>query len=79
MPTLLHFGLCATVNSDDPAYFGGYMNDNLLALFDALPQLGVAEAYTLLRNSFEASFVPAAQKARWIAGLDAVFSTAAAA
>ena len=79
MPALLHFGLCATVNSDDPAYFGGYLNDNLLALFDALPQLGAAEAYTLLRNSVEASFVESAQKAAWTAQLDGVFSQAVAA
>jgi len=74
LPALLAAGLCATVNSDDPAYFGGYLNDNLVATFDALPQLGVAEAYTLLRNSFEASFVSAHAKAGWIARLDAVFS-----
>ena len=77
LPALLAAGLCATVNSDDPAYFGGYLNDNLVATFEALPQLGVAEAYTLLRNSFEASFAGAAAKADWIARLDAVFVAAA--
>ena len=40
LPTLLDAGICATVNSDDPAYFGGYINDNFLAAFAALPQLG---------------------------------------
>ena len=74
LPALLAAGLCATVNSDDPAYFGGYLNDNLVATFDALPQLGVAEAYAVLRNSFEASFASADAKAGWIARLDAVFS-----
>ncbi len=74
MPALLAAGLCATVNSDDPAYFGGYMNANFIALFDALPQLGAAEAYTLARNSFEASFAPAADQARWVAALDRCFS-----
>ena len=74
LPALLSAGLCATVNSDDPAYFGGYLNDNLVATFDALPQLGVAEAYAVLRNSFEASFASADAKAGWIARLDAVFS-----
>lgn len=74
MPALLAAGLCATVNSDDPAYFGGYMNANFTALFDALPQLGAAEAYTLARNSFEASFAPAADQARWVAALDRCFS-----
>ena len=77
MPALLAAGLCATVNSDDPAYFGGYMNANFIALFDALPQLGVAEAYTLARNSFEASFAPAAEQARWVAALDRCFQRAA--
>ncbi len=76
MPALLAAGLCATVNSDDPAYFGGYINDNFVALFDALPELGVAEAYTLARNSFEASFAPAADQARWVAALDNCFRQA---
>jgi adenosine deaminase len=73
LPALLDAGLCVTVNSDDPAYFGGYLNDNFVATFDALPQLNAAHAYTLARNSFEASFAPAAAKARWVAALDEVF------
>ena len=77
LPALLDAGLCATVNSDDPAYFGGYVNDNFIATFEALPQLGVALAYQLLRNSFEASFASAADKAGWIARLDAAFAGAA--
>jgi adenosine deaminase len=77
LPALLAAGLVATVNSDDPAYFGGYMNANFLALFEALPQLGAAEAYQLARNSFEASFVPQAQKAVWMGELDQVFISAA--
>ena len=78
LPALLAAGLCATVNSDDPAYFGGYLNDNLLATFDALPQLGAREAHALLRNGFEASFASAEAKAGWIAQLDAAFAAAAA-
>ena len=74
LPALLDAGLCATVNSDDPAYFGGYINQNFVETFAALPQLGRAQAYQLARNSFEASFVPAAQKQRWVAQLDAVFA-----
>ena len=77
LPALLDAGLCATVNSDDPAYFGGYLNDNFIATFEALPQLGTAQAYCLLRNGFEASFASAADKAGWIARLDAAFSAAA--
>jgi adenosine deaminase len=76
LPALLDAGLCATVNSDDPAYFGGYMNDNFIATFDALPQLGRAQAYALARNSFEAAFATASDKARWVAQLDTVFAGA---
>jgi adenosine deaminase len=76
LPALLQAGLCATVNSDDPAYFGGYMNANLLATFTALPQLGVAQAWALLHNSFEASFASPAQKAAWGMQLEAAFAAA---
>jgi adenosine deaminase len=74
LPALLDAGLCATINSDDPAYFGGYINDNFVAAFGALPQLDARHAYTLARNSFEASFAPAADQARWIAQLDRAFA-----
>ncbi len=77
LPALLDAGLCVTVNSDDPAYFGGYINDNLIATFDALPQLGTAQAYTLAKNSFDASFADAGDKARWTRALDALFGQAA--
>ena len=76
LPALLAAGLVATVNSDDPAYFGGYINANFLATFAALPQLGARGAYTLARNSLEASFATAAQKAAWVAQLDACFAAA---
>ena len=77
LPALLAAGLCATINSDDPAYFGGYINDNFIAAFEALPQLGVREAWQLMHNSFEASFAAAEAKAVWVAHLDAVFGAAA--
>ena len=77
LPALLAAGLVATVNSDDPAYFGGYLNDNFVQTFAALPALGAREAYTLARHSFEASFASAQDKARWIAALDAHFEQAA--
>lgn len=70
---LLDAGLVATVNSDDPAYFGGYMNDNFLQTF-AATGLTARHAYQLARNSFEASFVDEAAKARWIGQLDEVFA-----
>jgi adenosine deaminase len=74
LKTLLDAGLCVTVNSDDPAYFGGYVNQNFVETFAALPALGVAEAYTLAKNSFEASFAAAEDKARWIGALDAALA-----
>ena len=58
---LLDLGLVVTVNSDDPAYFGGYLNQNFLESFEAL-DLNFDHAVTLARNSFEASFATAAQK-----------------
>ena len=76
LPALLDAGLVATVNSDDPAYFGGYINDNFVATFEALPQLNAAHAWQLAHNSFEASFAPRAQKMRWQADLARVFSEA---
>jgi len=72
LPALLDAGLCASVHSDDPAYFGGYINENFLQIFAALP-LTAAHAYQLARNSFEASFVPEAQRHAWVAQLDACF------
>lgn len=78
LPALLEAGLCATINSDDPAYFGGSINANFCELFAALPVLGARHAYQLARNSFEASFVDEARKRRWIDQLDGVFREAAA-
>jgi len=63
-------------NSDDPAYFGGYLNQNFIETFAALPELGASEAYLLARNSFEASFVDQPMKDGWISRLDAVFEAA---
>ena len=61
---------------DDPAYFGGYLNENLVQNFDALPALGAQQAWQLARNSIDASFAAAADKARWAAEFDAAFRTA---
>jgi adenosine deaminase len=74
LKALLDAGLCVTVNSDDPAYFGGYINENFVQTFAALPALTAADACTLAKNSFEASFAPAEDKARWGRELDAVFA-----
>ena len=78
LATLLDAGLCATVNSDDPAYFGGYVNQNFVETFEALPQLGAAEAYVLARQSFEASFAEPARRDACRQALDAHFAAAAA-
>ena len=74
LPALLDAGLCATINSDDPAYFGGYLQQNFDETFAALPALGAQHAIQLVRNSFDASFAPAADKARWHAQVDAVIA-----
>jgi adenosine deaminase len=67
---LLDRGLKVTVNSDDPAYFGGYIAENYRAVQRALG-LGRVDIARLARNSFEASFLPAARKQAWIAKVDA--------
>ena len=76
LKALLEAGLCATVNSDDPAYFGGYMNDNFIAAFEALPTLDTSDAYRLAANSFEAAFVAPEKKAAWTRSLDQAFAAA---
>jgi adenosine deaminase len=71
---LLDAGLVATVNSDDPAYFGGYVNDNYLAAFEALP-LDASHARQLARNSFAAAFLEPEQKRAYLAEVDQFFAT----
>ena len=58
---LMDLGLCVTVNSDDPAYFGGYLGENLAAVERALG-LTPMELRQLAENSFRASFLPANEK-----------------
>ncbi|MBX3608509.1 MAG: adenosine deaminase [Hydrogenophaga sp.] len=70
MKKLLDAGLCATVNSDDPAYFGGYLNANFVQTVQAL-DLSRDDVITLARNSFEASFVDPPTRSRLMARLDA--------
>ncbi len=74
LATLLGAGLCATVNSDDPAYFGGYISQNFSETFAALSALTARHAYQLASNSFEASFADMADKQRWKRALDAHFT-----
>ncbi|WDZ52401.1 adenosine deaminase [Acinetobacter vivianii] len=63
---LLQKGVHVTVNSDDPSYFGGYMNDNFVAIQQAL-DLSNEELKQLAINSFEASFISDEEKQKWIA------------
>ncbi|CAN5868081.1 adenosine deaminase [soil metagenome] len=62
---MLRAGVCVTINSDDPAYFGGYMNANFIASADALA-LSRAELIQLAKNSFCASFATPEQKQVWL-------------
>ena len=78
LPRLLKAGLKVMINSDDPAYFGGYVNENYTQLF-AATGMGADEAYQLARNSLEASFASDAQKSEWIARLDQTFARFSAA
>jgi adenosine deaminase len=66
---LLDRGLCVTINSDDPAYFGGYVGDNYAATADALG-LGRDQMVGVARNSFVASFLDDAERAGRLAELD---------
>lgn len=72
---MLAAGLHATVNSDDPAYFGGYVNDNFIRTGDAIG-LTADEIITLARNSFEGSFLSDAEKAGYLAEIDAALEAA---
>ncbi|MEF1255106.1 MULTISPECIES: adenosine deaminase [unclassified Vibrio] len=67
---LLRKGLCVTINSDDPAYFGGYMTDNFLAV-DKSHGLTWEELAQFTLNAIEASFISAEEKQELTAKLDA--------
>jgi adenosine deaminase len=62
---LLGRGLCVSINSDDPAYFGGYVEENYRAVKDALG-LSFAEIAQTAANSFTSSFLSEAEKQRYI-------------
>lgn len=70
---MLDLGIRATVNSDDPAYFGGYVNANFHAVAEAL-DLSIDEIATLARNSFAGSFLGDADKNRHIAAVETLAS-----
>ena len=71
---MLDLGLAVTVNSDDPAYFGGYLLDNYMQTARAL-HLGHEALTELARNSFRGSFLSDADKALWLARIDAMITT----
>ncbi|WP_036482835.1 adenosine deaminase [Myxosarcina sp. GI1] len=66
---LLNSGICATVNSDDPSYFGGYIAENYQAAQEAL-DLSQQELYQLAKNSFQATFLSPESQQKLIAELD---------
>jgi adenosine deaminase len=65
---MLDMGMRVTVNSDDPAYFPGYMNENLLRVQEEV-DLGKAELARLAENAFESAWLPRARKEAYIAEL----------
>jgi adenosine deaminase len=68
---MLDAGIKVMVNSDDPAYFGGYVLDNYLAVTESL-NLSKTDLKALAANSITASFLPDAQKAALLSRLDAI-------
>ena len=71
---MLDLGLCVTVNSDDPAYFGGYVNENFEAAQKGL-RMSRDDVYRLAENSFRASFLDAEGKRRLLDELDGYFAS----
>jgi adenosine deaminase len=70
---MLDLGLRVTINSDDPAYFPGYVQENLVAIADTL-ELTRAELVTLQRNAFEIAWLPRDARDAYLAELDAYAS-----
>jgi adenine deaminase len=70
--TMLDNNMLVTINSDDPAYFGGYVNENFIAVAEAL-DLSAGDIVLLAKNSFEASFLPRDEKDRFINEIDMGF------
>jgi adenosine deaminase len=66
---LLEANVCATINSDDPAYFGGYVNENYKEITRAL-NLTMEDLQLLAKNGFKASFAPAEEKEQWMKMVD---------
>ena len=73
LPKMLDLGLNVSINSDDPAYFGGYVGDNYVETYDALG-LSIDQMITIARNSLEATFLPESQKLTLLDELNAYVS-----
>ncbi len=72
---MLDLGMIATVNSDDPAYFGGYINDNFIKITESL-NLNSSEIKKLAENSFQASMMDENDKEVWIKKVNTYFKNA---
>ena len=68
---LLDYGLNISVNSDDPAYFKGYVNQNFINLYENLP-ITEEDIITLVKNSFRSAFISDELKEDYLAKVDAV-------
>lgn len=75
IPTMLKLGIKATINSDDPAYFGGYMNDNFNQLNEAVG-LSKDDVITLVKNAFNAAFTSTTRKQAMLKTLETYLQTA---
>ncbi|TQV76742.1 adenosine deaminase [Aliikangiella marina] len=74
LPAMLEKGLLITINSDDPSYFGGYLNENFFAIQSAL-NLTEQQIVQLAKNSFTASFLDEPEKAKHLAAIDNLVNT----
>lgn len=71
---MLDLGLCVTVNSDDPAYFGGYIAENFQAVQEGL-RLDQADIYKLAQNSFQAAFLASEKRQKLLNELEGYFAS----
>lgn len=69
LKVMLNKGLLATINSDDPSYFGGYMNDNFNAVAESL-NLSQDDVVLLAKNGFRGAFLPEVQKQIYLSRID---------
>ncbi|MHB1956637.1 MAG: hypothetical protein ACYCOU_23140, partial [Sulfobacillus sp.] len=75
LPTLLERGLRVTINSDDPAYFGGYVSDNLFAVAQTF-SLSCEQVLGLVRNSILSSFLSESQKTKHLDDIERIARSA---